>query len=1159
MPFKSKAQLRWMFANHPEMAKRWAKHTEDTKALPEKADSEEEKSASALLDYIVKQAVAMAMNLKPKPTSNIKPKPLGATIPGIVDNGQQYGANLQTKIDFGSRQQLRQPQQQPMPMKYAFLTKWAFYPTRSTSGTNTGHANPIPGLKTQAPDFKPPEGIGGGVNRLYGQVVGDMAGDLGFKQNKQVAPALQIDAPATPTKWTQSLTAGQGGFALPNTVSSRLQDVTPEGRARAQELYHMRNMLPKQEAELFKDPDRSITQQDVDRMSNYENQEFSEFAKENMPMPAQTGQMPHYLDILRNPQATPQQKQVANAYVMDMQRRQNVGSQLNLQQGDLQQEKVWDQAAENVSNQASGALTGLTTKNINDPLAAGLGMATSAAGFAVPYGRIFQSAKSLPYLRNATSAGLDLPYFGKKFKDFNPFVSLPSAAKTVFVTPGRGENVGGAAADVITGANNYSNTGVVKTDPFARRLGENAGQLLSFGVSPSLTGLAGFAPYAAMSLSDLNKPQIPNPENPKQLIENTDKFRTGWGGIIPNSDTVRDIGTRLTGTDQQKRNLTDTINARSLIQQNNEDTPAIANYGAAASRALNPQEGMANATPEGVAAGVKGIPGYYAASAFNFGSVGADVDKGLEGIGKLPPEQQAAAMANLEQTTQNKLGINLKEYQQTKLSMGALEQAKTNLDTAIQQHGEHLSAAPARESVDPAFAQRRQAAAAAYDKANEDYAKQFEPVLGKMIDARYKNEIAPLEQGLPGLAKQIEGINQKRQAGQTLTDQEAQAVQQAGAARTKAYEFGLMKAQRAMLLNQDLKDPEVAKVMADPNSEAAMKLISSKLQDTVIDPQTGEEVQNNSPMIQEAKTNLEGHVDQATGGALSKEKEQREAVENQTGQEQPKGMVENFIDSTWGKMNDTEKFMTFAGLGVAAIGAFSSMFGGGDDDDEEGGGGGGLMTMLGLAAGLFAPAMQYFGFGNALGLPGGAGAAPGATGPAGPPAAGAPAATTQQPAVAGQPAPAVIGQQPAASGKPAAPAAAQAPQDTQARVPSTLSVDPSRLNSAQQKQYQIKRRAEIADFGQSKNPQEKALAADMFASDFAKNTGGWTALLAAPFKNEFMTVLNNKKTGPSDMARVFEKHKKSVGADNMPTPEELNVMYSDRPALIAALAKKGVK
>jgi hypothetical protein len=36
MPFKSRSQEKWMFANHPEMAKRWAMVTPDQKALPKK-------------------------------------------------------------------------------------------------------------------------------------------------------------------------------------------------------------------------------------------------------------------------------------------------------------------------------------------------------------------------------------------------------------------------------------------------------------------------------------------------------------------------------------------------------------------------------------------------------------------------------------------------------------------------------------------------------------------------------------------------------------------------------------------------------------------------------------------------------------------------------------------------------------------------------------------------------------------------------------------------------------------------------------------------------------------------------------------------------------------------------------------------------------------
>ena len=36
MPFESKSQQRFMFSQHPEMAKRWAKETPDIKDLPEK-------------------------------------------------------------------------------------------------------------------------------------------------------------------------------------------------------------------------------------------------------------------------------------------------------------------------------------------------------------------------------------------------------------------------------------------------------------------------------------------------------------------------------------------------------------------------------------------------------------------------------------------------------------------------------------------------------------------------------------------------------------------------------------------------------------------------------------------------------------------------------------------------------------------------------------------------------------------------------------------------------------------------------------------------------------------------------------------------------------------------------------------------------------------
>lgn len=41
MPFKSKAQRRWMYANDPEMAKKWEKETPKDSNLPEKKKKKE--------------------------------------------------------------------------------------------------------------------------------------------------------------------------------------------------------------------------------------------------------------------------------------------------------------------------------------------------------------------------------------------------------------------------------------------------------------------------------------------------------------------------------------------------------------------------------------------------------------------------------------------------------------------------------------------------------------------------------------------------------------------------------------------------------------------------------------------------------------------------------------------------------------------------------------------------------------------------------------------------------------------------------------------------------------------------------------------------------------------------------------------------------------
>lgn len=52
MPFKSKAQQRWMFATDPKMAKRWAEHTKDFKTLPDRVGDDTEKKGLFAMDAI---------------------------------------------------------------------------------------------------------------------------------------------------------------------------------------------------------------------------------------------------------------------------------------------------------------------------------------------------------------------------------------------------------------------------------------------------------------------------------------------------------------------------------------------------------------------------------------------------------------------------------------------------------------------------------------------------------------------------------------------------------------------------------------------------------------------------------------------------------------------------------------------------------------------------------------------------------------------------------------------------------------------------------------------------------------------------------------------------------------------------------------------------
>ena len=104
MPFASKKQVRWMFANHPRMARRWADHTPDLKKLPEKVSGDEAKEAAdmaieaKIIDTFQIAAAALEKAEQADVEKQAKDKAIAEEIPAVVDALIRHGC-----IDFAEK------------------------------------------------------------------------------------------------------------------------------------------------------------------------------------------------------------------------------------------------------------------------------------------------------------------------------------------------------------------------------------------------------------------------------------------------------------------------------------------------------------------------------------------------------------------------------------------------------------------------------------------------------------------------------------------------------------------------------------------------------------------------------------------------------------------------------------------------------------------------------------------------------------------------------------------------------------------------------------------------------------------------------------------------------------------------------------------------
>ena len=92
MPMRSKAQNRWMWANHPAMAKEWAEHTPDFSKLPEKVRPKKKpakKKASHALDVLLSTSLSKAAEEQRQGPPNYGPAPAPAQGCAACKNYQQ--------------------------------------------------------------------------------------------------------------------------------------------------------------------------------------------------------------------------------------------------------------------------------------------------------------------------------------------------------------------------------------------------------------------------------------------------------------------------------------------------------------------------------------------------------------------------------------------------------------------------------------------------------------------------------------------------------------------------------------------------------------------------------------------------------------------------------------------------------------------------------------------------------------------------------------------------------------------------------------------------------------------------------------------------------------------------------------------------------------
>ena len=1176
MPFKSKAQMRWMFANDPEMAKRWAKHTENVNKIPEK----------------VKQALATLKLTKPvngSPSSTVKPD---APAPSVAPNySQQYGSSLQEAVkQRGGALAASQNKQGSFLAKLAEGMPVAGVTTIPPPGTQYQPSDPpIVPLKQDAPVETP------AVNTT--------------KQNKSTTPGITKIKPTE--DWYNQ--------ALPGSIKNRMQSNRPEDLQHATVIHNLSPFNRSTGVTAFSaDSNEAVTSKDIDSLHNFHNERFKDFVNKgtggtetdtNAYEEGFPAGSPRVFDLISGKAGTPEQQQTAKSFLSNLEQRRSkinspymVQAVANARTTASNYEKMrQDRAAFDANTRQWTGLDIPTVDKMNGPLSVALGTSgneksqnrgwlqgspTGESGF------VGNTANRLgEYV--TSPAGLLLP-IGGAITGASRLIA--PAARTVF-----GARIAARASPYLTPVLPYAATAardVANMELKPAQLGN---------VAAGLAGLAGG--------SDVHKDALKSyAQMGGQLAYGMYPGAKQWAGglksILTSNGLPPAMGLVNVGMGgkfflNSKDQALEAFNKAPTFSEirrgvKNDSAPEIGGKSDYANSLVSPDyDDAPNTLPRWQDLGdkLKGSNPNSLAGDFNLGQQMSGIEDRLARLSSLPPDKQIQEKADIDRSLAQNLGSNLEEYSQYTSTKNELVVARQNFQKAEDDFmaAHEQTAGGLAGDID------------SYNRAESKYLSSKDelsnyqeraaigglPIMTKALDKRYEREVKPIidqyssQDASKKYADWGESIKNKIQQGQALTEDDAAFMKTSYGHLNTLKDYSYDKAKLEFMRKGTLT-PEMDELLSDKSPEGIKtlnQLFSGKpepvlgkdgkpIMQVFKHPDTGQNIevtmmQNSNVLVdtlqqnmgkqlrqyrlagasgpdwttqntsassavpQEAKTVGQGGVlppdgSTAIGGVSSDTSNTTQQLSTDPGYvDQAVDFVHNKI---LGGMQPWEKWLVYGGVALSAVGVISSMFEGAgdddDDDDDDDSGGGDWMKWLGLLGAVGLPVANYFGY-NLSSLFGGAASQS-------PPVAGAPGASP----VAGAPGAAPVAGAPGASPVAGAPVAAPVAGATAPLPP---------YNPGKNTPAQIN--AELSKLNRSANRNERTVAQNYAAEQFAEKTKGVFEKWCRP---DFLKII--KGNGPNAAQDIVNL----LGASRISLEQAKEFMrYPDET--LAALDRAGVR